>query len=266
MNHARISLALCMTVLASILAAAPRLAYATDPGDRDADGILDDTDNCVRIKNATQVDADLDGVGDACDECLGTRPDVPIAVVVTRRAVDPFGCSVSQRCPCDGPRTGRAPWRHRSTYMRCVHGTASRLLRLRLLGARERRALLAQAKASRCGLTRGVPGDRDGDGVLDDGDGDGIAGNHRCASRITTGCDDNCRRRRNRDQVDLDGDGRGNRCDFDLDGDQVKNRRDNCPRRSNPTQDDGDGDEVGDACDDCKDSEDGADVGRNGCD
>jgi hypothetical protein len=35
--------------------------------DFDADGIVDGRDNCARVKNATQVNADRDAFGDACD-------------------------------------------------------------------------------------------------------------------------------------------------------------------------------------------------------
>lgn len=38
-------------------------------GDTDADGILDDVDNCMDVANESQTDFDLDGVGDACDNC-----------------------------------------------------------------------------------------------------------------------------------------------------------------------------------------------------
>jgi Ca2+-binding RTX toxin-like protein len=36
-------------------------------GDGDGDGVADDSDNCATVANASQVDADLNGVGDACD-------------------------------------------------------------------------------------------------------------------------------------------------------------------------------------------------------
>lgn len=37
---------------------------------------------------------------------------------------------------------------------------------------------------------------------------------------------------KNRDQRDRDGDGRGDACDDDFDGDKVKDDRDNCPNNS----------------------------------
>lgn len=39
----------------------------TDPTDTDEDGVIDLRDNCPEIDNADQLDADLDGQGDACD-------------------------------------------------------------------------------------------------------------------------------------------------------------------------------------------------------
>ena len=46
----------------------------TDPNDSDTDDdtVLDDTDNCPVTSNTDQADADMNGVGDACDFDLGT--------------------------------------------------------------------------------------------------------------------------------------------------------------------------------------------------
>lgn len=42
-----------------------------DPAlDKDQDWIPDTKDNCVEVKNFTQIDSDGDGVGDVCDNCL----------------------------------------------------------------------------------------------------------------------------------------------------------------------------------------------------
>ncbi|HJR84104.1 MAG TPA: thrombospondin type 3 repeat-containing protein [Nitrososphaeraceae archaeon] len=53
----------------------------------------------------------------------------------------------------------------------------------------------------------------------------------------------------NRDQKDTDRDGKGDKCDSDIDNDGVGNADDNCRARSNPNQADFDDDGIGDACD-----------------
>lgn len=65
---------------------------------------------------------------------------------------------------------------------------------------------------------------------------------------------DNCPLVPNTSQQDLDGDGFGNACDADMDGDGVADMApgamgDNCPLAANPNQIDSDGDGIGDACD-----------------
>jgi endonuclease/exonuclease/phosphatase family metal-dependent hydrolase len=46
------------------------------PGDVDLDGLLDDVDNCPVTANATQIDTDGDGLGDACDPDLDDDGDL----------------------------------------------------------------------------------------------------------------------------------------------------------------------------------------------
>jgi hypothetical protein len=59
---------------------------------------------------------------------------------------------------------------------------------------------------------------------------------------------DNCVNFPNPDQVDLDGNGRGDACD-DFDKDGIINALDNCPNHPNRNQIDTDGDGIGDVCD-----------------
>lgn len=62
---------------------------------------------------------------------------------------------------------------------------------------------------------------------------------------------DNCPNVANSRQYDLDGNGEGDECDDDKDGDGVSDVIENCVYVPNYSQDDLDGDRIGDACDNC---------------
>ena len=79
------------------------------------------------------------------------------------------------------------------------------------------------------GLADCVDPDDDNDGILDDGDASGQVGDTPCQAGLFQGCDDNCRLTFNVNQADLDGDGKGDLCDEDLDGDTDPNGSDCAP-------------------------------------
>lgn len=115
--------------------------------DNDADGIDDEIDNCRRVANAGQEDADGDGVGDACDECPETAIDPNDAF---NSAVTNGGCTVAQRCPCDGPDSNTA-WRNHRHYYHCTKHAASRLVFQDKISKDTRREIIRAARASDCG-------------------------------------------------------------------------------------------------------------------
>ena len=69
--------------------------------DRDGDGIADRNDNCIRTANANQLDADNDGIGNACDgDCVNARPQVLAAGVCSRTNLTQ--CTADAQCPTTG--------------------------------------------------------------------------------------------------------------------------------------------------------------------
>jgi len=229
--------------------------------DDDNDGVLDDgdgsgtvgdnpcqggattgcDDNCQTAANANQKDTDGDEAGDACD--LDDDDDGILD---------------------DGDESGS------STDKPCLPGQVS--------GCDDNCRVNVNAdQADNDGDGKGniCDGDDDNDTILDDGDSSGIVGDHPCTGGQAQGCDDNCAFTFNPDQVDTDGDLKGNACDPDDDDDGILDDGDasgtagdhpctggatagcddNCPVQVNADQGDLDGDKVGDACDDDDDDD-----------
>ncbi len=83
--------------------------FAAGDPDADDDGILDASDNCPTVSNASQDDLDRDGMGDACDADAdgdGLDNDFEIA-----RALDPFDADSDDDGVEDGAEiaSGRNP-------------------------------------------------------------------------------------------------------------------------------------------------------------
>ncbi len=236
-------------------------------GDADGDGICEDLDGCWGDDH--QGDSDRDGVCDDVDACYGDDG--------TEDADGDGICDDADLCFGDN----LASFLH--------YGTIG-------LSDSDRDGVCDDVDA--CYGDDGT-GDADGDGICDDADlclgdnalgdadGDGVCGVEACEDTDGDGlCDeadpcpldlendadgdgiceasDNCANDANADQLDSDGDGRGDACEPDSDGDGVVDDLDNCPFDGNPTQADRNGNGRGDACDADSDG-DGVSDDRDAC-
>lgn len=81
-------------------------------------------------------DEDGDGVADYRDRCPGSG---------TVEAVDLDGCSIAQRCPCEGP------WEGHGDYVACVKRTAEEFEAAGWIGSKEKGRIVRQAAHANCG-------------------------------------------------------------------------------------------------------------------
>lgn len=125
-------------------------------GDLDGDGIANEFDNCPFIANENQNDFDLDGGGDACDQDLDNDGVANSADVCDftplAQTIDPAtGCSLTELCPCSGPRGTTMQWKNQGQYISCMAKSAANFVLQVLMTEEEKGQLVSEAAQSGCG-------------------------------------------------------------------------------------------------------------------
>ena len=265
--------------------------------DYDADGIIDDNDNCPMTANADQADADSDGTGDSCDTdsdgdgVVNASDNCPSTANADQLDTD----SDDDGNECDTDDDGDSAL---DVDDNCVLISNASQVDTDSDGsgdecdADDDNDAVADAsdncpKASNASQTDtdddgdgdACDTDDDGDGVLDDADVCQYIVNADQADNDEDGfgdvcdtdddndgdldVDDNCPMVSNADQLDTDDDGDGNACDTDDDADGILDVDDNCSLVANADQADNDSDDSGDVCDTDDDNDGDLDVDDN---
>ncbi len=207
--------------------------------DADSDGVGDACDNCPALGNGNQIDLDADSIGDSCDNDKD-GDTIPNSDEIA-------GCDIDNSPECGSDNTDFDSDGVLNDVDNCPNLT---------------NANQADSDADRvgdaCDGEAGPNSDFDVDGVIDTGDNCPRVANADQADLDADGVGDNCdncRSNSNADQVNADSDALGDACDVcsqddqnDRDADGICGNVDNCPATSNPLQEDVDADGIGEAC------------------
>jgi subtilisin family serine protease len=217
---------------------APRPPADSCP-DSDTDGVRDLVDNCPSASNATQLDTDLDALGDSCDLCPLDRFNDADADTV---------CGNLDNCPliANTPQTNTDSDAFGDVCDTCPQDALNDADADAICGNLDNCPTVSNSsQVNADGDLLGDVCDLCPQDALNDADADTICGNL-----------DNCPTVSNSSQVDADGDLLGDVCDLcpldalnDNDSDGACGNVDNCPGLANPSQSNLDTDPKGDACD-----------------
>jgi len=195
--------------------------------DADGDDIPNGEDNCPTVPNTNQKDIDGDNVGDVCDNCPVVKNKKP------QKDSDSDGKGDVCDDDIDGDNVSNSedncPLKYNPLQEDKDKDTVGDICD----------NCKDKANGEQIDRNNNLVGDKCEDGL--DSDNDGVPDSA-----------DNCPDMSNHNQLDVDGDGEGDACDIDDDNDGIPDGEDNCVVVSNKDQADSDDDGVGDACqDDC---------------
>ena len=220
--------------------------------DADSDTVFDVSDNCPAISNTSQLDTNMDGVGDACDtnddfDEDGTNDETDNCPAISN----------PDQIDTDSDGKGNVCDNDFDLPFKTVFSSDIDNCPLVSNGG--------QTDTNTDGEGNACDTDDDGDLVLDGSDNCQFISNAGQTDTNTDGegdaCDtdddgdlvldgsDNCQFISNAGQTDTNTDGEGDACDTDDDGDLVLDGSDNCQFISNAGQTDTNTDGEGDACD-----------------